>query len=231
MEDEERLTRYEELGVQRDDFNPKYAVTIFIIVVVLVFSWIVLLVLASAVECSTEAVRVGPMCGIMSVGTQWGSLVHGTVITLLISMGLHFKNGRRSKAPAILAFLCYVCALVDVLVVRKFAPPHANAAGVASASLVLLWMIAVDVDVCRAVHGRVLTRGTRKKMPRALVVTTIMYAGCLAAMCTVGFTTLVEQPKGIFITWTLLGAALGVYLVLVTIHLRKVKILLFNSIS
>lgn len=224
MADEDRLTHYEELGVQKDDLNPRYAVKMFHAMGVMLFFWVVLMATVVATECSTR--REVP-CFIANVGVQWGSLVYGNGVVLLLSFGLYFKNGRRSRVPMVLAFLCYVISLVDVVVLYRVAP--LDAVGLPSVSILWVWMIAVCVDVWKAVYGRVLTRGRRKKVPRALVFIACLYAACVVVVCVVRFTR--QAQWWIIGSWCGVALATLAYVCVATIHLRKVKILLYNSAS
>jgi len=224
MADEDRLTHYEELGVQKDDLNPRYAVKTFHAMAVLLFLWVVMMATVVTTECST---RREVLCFIANVGVQWCSLVYGNGMVLILSFGLYFKNGRRSKVPMGLAFMCYVVSLVDVVVLYRVAP--LDAVGLPSVAFFYVWMLAVCADVWKAVHGRVLTRGRRKKLPRALIIITCLYAACVVAMLVVRFT---RQAQGWIIgSWCGVALAALAYVCVATIHLRKVKILLYNSAS
>ena len=218
MADKDRLTYYEELGVQKDDLNSRYAVKMFHAMVVILFLWVILVATVVATECSTR--REG-MCFIAN-GAQWGSLLYGNGVLLLLSFGLYFKNGRRSKVPMGLAFICYVVSLVDVVVLYRVAP--LDVVGIPSVSSVYVWMLAVCADVWKAVNSRVLTRGRRKKVPRALIIITCLYAVCVVAMLVVRFT---RQAQGWIIgSWCGLALTTLAYVCVATIHLRKVKIVL-----
>lgn len=222
---EDRLTHYEEMGVERDDLNPKYAIRMWPLIVFSFVSWGLLLGVVTVAECATEAPAEGPLCAVSHVATQWGSLVHVNVVILLISFGLFFKNRRSRKAPCVLAILCYMVSLADVLIVRKFMD---KALGLPSILMFLLWMLFVDVDVWKAINSRVLTRGSRMRMPRALILVSFFFTITIVFVFIARF--LNEQQYAIeIICWCISACVALIYLTLLSIHLRKVKIMLYNS--
>lgn len=222
---DDSFTRYEEVGTQKKDLNLNNSVSVWKVVLFVVTTWLLFLCAAAAVQCYRESDIVGPVCAINSEATKWGSTVYCSAILGLLSLGLYYKNGRGSKVQLFVA-ITIVCAIIplDIFVVDQFA---STITGLLTVWMLCVWMFILVVDVCRNVHYKILTRGTRKKMPRVLTILFIVYTlNCIAmGVLKVRYRLLLGE----FVVWILFAVILAVYVLLLTIHIKKVKFMVYNA--
>ena len=222
---EDSLTYYEELSDEKASFKAENASFLWPTIVAMSLSWCILLVVSTIVQCQKTARLEGPLCAISSEATQWGSVIYAGGIMSIVSISLYYKNYQRSKSQLALSFTCYFFALLDVLVVRELAN---EALGVLTSGSILLWMCSATYNVRMAIFSRPLTRGKRWKMPIALIVCTIIFGLNFIALCVLRF-RFQEQTSGEVAVFVISAGLLLFYVILCTVHTKKVKYIVFNA--
>lgn len=216
--EENRLTHYEELSIQEDDLKKNSTIRWLFILFFFFLLWFLLVCILTVTQCITKAKEEGAFCVLSSVGSLWGSLFYGNLVVLLLSFGLC----QRYKAGIVVGVLIYLVSLVDVIISNE------DVFGLPTMGMFLVWMIFIDIYVWRTVNERILTRGRRKKMPVTLVLVTWFYVACVGFVCGMRFSR--QSYTWVLTSWIFVVACGFFYMGLLTIHLRKTKMKLYNGI-
>ena len=222
---EDSLTFYEEITDEKASFRAENATVLWPMILVMCLSWGVLLGVSAGVRCMNVFKEEGPLCIISSEATQWGSVICAGGIMSVVSVGLYYKNYEMYKTQLALSFVCYFVALIDVLALRDFAK---EVLGVPTTAAILIWMVTASYNVRMAIFSRPLTRGKRWKMPLALILCSILFGLNFIALCVLRFRFKGQTSAEVGVS--IVGISLlSIYVVLSTIHIKKVKFIIFNA--